>query len=440
MVLYSQFVNLALEFLVILGLANVSSATSNTSFTPRTNGDNRTMLNATSSSHSASWLVRDSAARGALLSTVALSQTSSPTTTTSSPLRKPSSFGYLSLANTIDVKPSKLTSNMTYSRTSTTTHPSLASSPLAFTTHILPTAYSKAGNMTTKEPEIAIHDFPPLRTTKNSRSRDNSSVALLLHGEKAISVAQGIPPTESTRGAATKLIGGDGRNFTGNYSSRPNDLGSSHVLPRFNSSSSDGHYGWSNTTGYYVNISMIHSMSNGVARAALCGRDTEATCKLEGDGFNALEDLQIPGITNVTIHSFASYANTSDEPDISDVDYFRFWEKNIDQSMVKEWYAAWTAEVQDNDWFQDKENMGEWKTFVRMYMNTYNFNCNMGSAVCNGILTQNELQRIYPGSKNRPLVRRILFVGIMMSKLHSSTVATALSFLLLGKRCKANLI
>jgi hypothetical protein len=107
------------------------------------------------------------------------------------------------------------------------------------------------------------------------------------------------------------------------------------------------------------------------------------------------------------IRSFASFQDDADEPEIPDVEYFRFSEQNLEDSRIAQWYAAWTMMRQsDPEW----KELGEWPIFARDVFNTYNFECGLGFASCLDKLSLSEIQRLWPESE-RPLVRRIYFTS-----------------------------
>lgn len=126
---------------------------------------------------------------------------------------------------------------------------------------------------------------------------------------------------------------------------------------------------WSNTTG------------------TICRRDAE-TC--EPDRLLALLD----------------FGHDLDEPEIADIDYFRFSTENIALSRADDWYAAWTAARQnDSEW----PELGEWKLFAKDFAKTYNFECDLTFGACVDYPSLGDIQNMWPGPQHRPLVRRIFF-------------------------------
>jgi hypothetical protein len=120
------------------------------------------------------------------------------------------------------------------------------------------------------------------------------------------------------------------------------------------------------------------------------------------------------------IRPYNDFACDQDEPEIPDMEYYHFSEKHIADSQVFDWYASWTAEVQ-NDW--TFEQFGEWGAFAYHFMKTQNFGCGVGMDTCKEGLTLYEIQKTYPQARNRPLVRRIYFVHMMYEQTHSYTRA-----------------
>jgi hypothetical protein len=120
------------------------------------------------------------------------------------------------------------------------------------------------------------------------------------------------------------------------------------------------------------------------------------------------------------IRPYNDFACDQDEPEILDMEYYHFSEKNIADSKVFDWYASWSAEVQ-NDW--TFEQFGEWGAFAYHFMKTENFGCGIGMDTCKEGLTLYEIETMYPQARNRPLVRRIYFVHMMYEQTHSYTRA-----------------
>ncbi|KAK0101373.1 hypothetical protein ONS95_006548 [Cadophora gregata] len=125
---------------------------------------------------------------------------------------------------------------------------------------------------------------------------------------------------------------------------------------------------------------------------------TGVFCKRDGTSCNPKS--QTPQV-NIT-----GNWNDLDQPEIEDIDYFRFSSKNIILSRADDWYAAWTvARQNDTDWAE----LGEWKLFAKDFAQTYNFECDLTFGACVNYPSLGDLQRMWPGAENRPLVRRIFF-------------------------------
>jgi hypothetical protein len=120
------------------------------------------------------------------------------------------------------------------------------------------------------------------------------------------------------------------------------------------------------------------------------------------------------------IRPYNDFSCDRNEPEIPDMDYYSFSERNIEESQVLDWYASWTAAIQD-DW--TFKQYGEWGAFAFHFMKTRNFECGIGLESCNQALSLYELQMKHPEAHNRPLVRRIYFVTLMYQQTHSYTRA-----------------
>jgi hypothetical protein len=116
------------------------------------------------------------------------------------------------------------------------------------------------------------------------------------------------------------------------------------------------------------------------------------------------------------LRPYNDFACDPDEPEMPDREYYYFCEKNIADSKVFDWYASWTAAIQ-NDW--TFEQFGEWGAFAYYFMNTQNFGCGIGMGTCKEGLTLYEIQQMYPGARDRPLVRRIYFTHMIYEQAHS---------------------
>jgi hypothetical protein len=148
------------------------------------------------------------------------------------------------------------------------------------------------------------------------------------------------------------------------------------------------------------------------------------------DVLEFLTNHQSANLSDTTLWDFITldtlkkptWANSTPEMHINDEDYFYFTEKNLNDSKVKLWYPVWTVIRQaDPDW----NELGEWKLFYHDFEHTKNFECSIETSTCKGALSLQDLQKLYPGDENRPLVRRIYFVSLMHDTLHD--YATAVS-------------
>ncbi|KAK2629081.1 hypothetical protein QTJ16_002184 [Diplocarpon rosae] len=93
-----------------------------------------------------------------------------------------------------------------------------------------------------------------------------------------------------------------------------------------------------------------------------------------------------------------------DEPQIDDIDYYRFSTENVVRSRVDSWYATWSVVRQnDTEWTE----LGEWKLFAKDFGRTYNFECDLVFGACVDYPSLGDLQKMWPG--DRVLVRRIFF-------------------------------
>ncbi|KAH7395873.1 hypothetical protein BKA64DRAFT_71854 [Cadophora sp. MPI-SDFR-AT-0126] len=125
---------------------------------------------------------------------------------------------------------------------------------------------------------------------------------------------------------------------------------------------------------------------------------TTVFCKRDGTSCNRKSQMLQVKITGNW--------NDLDQPEIEDIDYFRFSSKNIILSRADDWYAAWTVTRQnDPEWAE----LGEWKLFAKDFAQTYNFECDLTFGSCVNYPSLGDLQRMWPGSENRALVRRIFF-------------------------------
>lgn len=105
--------------------------------------------------------------------------------------------------------------------------------------------------------------------------------------------------------------------------------------------------------------------------------------------------------------AFLNFGHDLDDPEIADIDYFRFSTENIALSRADDWYAAWTvARQNDPEWSE----LGEWKLFAKDFAKTYNFECDLTFGACVDYPSLGDIQNMWPGPQHRPLVRRIFFI------------------------------
>ena len=100
--------------------------------------------------------------------------------------------------------------------------------------------------------------------------------------------------------------------------------------------------------------------------------------------------------------------------------FFEFSEENIRESEVIHWYARWTIEAREK-YFEKLISLGEWRLFYRWWLLEYDFRCGYDFKGCLNAKNREDIQKIYPGEKNRNLVRKIYFVTLMYEYLHQHT-------------------
>jgi hypothetical protein len=133
------------------------------------------------------------------------------------------------------------------------------------------------------------------------------------------------------------------------------------------------------------------------APATSCEEETKTVVGAEISNYVTLKDLKDP-----------TWGDATPNHEVSDRDYFEFAADNFDDSLVAVWYSLWTVLRQnDTQW----EQYGEWRLFSHDWHNTKNFECALSMTQCTGDLRLEGLQALYPGIKNRPLVRRIYFAS-----------------------------
>jgi hypothetical protein len=91
--------------------------------------------------------------------------------------------------------------------------------------------------------------------------------------------------------------------------------------------------------------------------------------------------------------------------------FFEFNEFNIEESRVKDWFMAWTITKPHHPTFA---NHTELAAFTGQFLHSLNVDCNFWEHSCTGMITQQEIQRLYPGPENRTRARRIFFLTMML--------------------------
>ncbi len=140
-----------------------------------------------------------------------------------------------------------------------------------------------------------------------------------------------------------------------------------------------------------VNVSILSNSTSDM----IWPNTAETSCRMGGERCEPHE-----------LSTFFDFGLDLDEPEVEDIDYFRFSTKNIALSRADDWYAAWTiARQNDSDW----NELGEWKAFAKDFAKTYNFECDLTFGSCVEHPSLGDIQNIWPGAHHRTLVRRIFF-------------------------------